>query len=153
MKGSAERQELIHEGDSVESQNGVNHIIYDVRRGQDVINPWTSHCNVMVLRSDNDMGPQGHRFTYGKVLGIYHINVIVIGVGMVDYTPLHMEFLWIRWYQPVQQLSTWDTSTLDRVRFPPLDDEYSFDFLDPSDILHGCHIIPSLPVAGNISMD
>ncbi|KIK32032.1 hypothetical protein CY34DRAFT_65440, partial [Suillus luteus UH-Slu-Lm8-n1] len=57
-------------------------------------------------------GSKGHRFTYGKVLGIYHVNVIMIGVGMVDYTLHRMEFLWIHWYEPIQQLSTWDTSTL-----------------------------------------
>ncbi|KIK32033.1 hypothetical protein CY34DRAFT_66591, partial [Suillus luteus UH-Slu-Lm8-n1] len=27
--------------------------------------------------------------------------------------------------------------------FPPLMDEDSFDFLDPADVLRGCHIIPS----------
>lgn len=121
----------------------VNYTTYDVRRSQDVINPRTSHCNIMVLCPYNDMGPRGHRFTYGKVLGIYHVNVITIGVGMVDYTPRRMEFLWIRWYEPIQQLSTWDTSALDRVIFPPLADEYSFDFLDPADVLRSCHIIPS----------
>jgi hypothetical protein len=69
--------------------------------------------------------------------------MIVITVGMVDYTPLWMEFLWIRWYKHMQQLSSWDNSTLDRVQFPPLEDEHSFDFLDPADVLRGCHIIPS----------
>lgn len=121
----------------------VNYTTYDVCQAQDVINPWTSHCNIMVLQPDNDMGSKGHRFTYGKVLGIYHVNVIMIGVGIVDYTLHQMEFLWIRWYEPIQQLSTWDTSTLNRVRFPPLTDEDSFDFLDPADVLRGCHIIPS----------
>jgi hypothetical protein len=120
-----------------------NYTTYDVRRGQDVINPKTSHCNVMVLRNANDVGNQGHRFLYGKVLGIYHVNVIYVGSGMVNYTPLPMEFLWVRWYEPTMQVSSWENSTLDRIRFPPMTDEYSFDFLDPSDVLRGCHIIPS----------
>jgi hypothetical protein len=119
-----------------------NYTTYDVRRAQDVINPGTSHCNIMVLRSDNDMGRQGHRYNYGKVLGVYHVNVIFIGHGMVDYTPMRMDFLWIRWYEPVDEVSAWDTSTLDRVNFPPLTNEHSFDFLDPADVLRGCHIIP-----------
>jgi hypothetical protein len=90
-----------------------NYTTYDVRRVQDIINPRTSHCNIMVLRPNNDVGPQGHKFSHGKVLGIYHINMIVIGVIMVDYTPLWMEFLWIHWYEHMQQLSSWDNSTLD----------------------------------------
>lgn len=97
----------------------------------------------MVLRPDNDMGDRGHRYAYGKILDIYHVNVITIGVGMVDYTPLRMEFLWIRWYEHVDELSSWETSTLDRVRFPPLSNNCSFDFLDPADVLRGCHVIPS----------
>ncbi|KAG1823887.1 uncharacterized protein BJ212DRAFT_1444804 [Suillus subaureus] len=120
-----------------------NYTTYDVCRTQDIINPWTSHCNIMVLCTDNDMGPQGHRFIYGKVLGVYHTNVILIGCAMVDYTPIQMEFLWIRWYKPVDQVSSWDTSTMDCVRFPPMADEHSFDFLDLADVLRGCHIIPS----------
>lgn len=90
-----------------------NYTTYDVRRAQDVINPRTSHCNVMVLRSDTDIEDQGHRYMYGKVLGIYHVNVIYIRNGMIDYTPFRMEFLWIRWYEPIDQCSTWETSTLD----------------------------------------
>jgi hypothetical protein len=112
-----------------------NYITYNVQRAQDIINPGTSHCNIMVLHSNNDMGCQGHRYNYGKVLGIYHVNVIFIGHGMVDYTPIQMDFLWIRWYKPVDEVSAWDTSTLDRVNFPPLTNEHSFDFLDPADVL------------------
>lgn len=120
-----------------------NYTSYDVRRAQDVINPRTTHCNVMVLRSEDDLEHHGHQFIYGKVLGIYHVNVIYIGAGFVDYTPTRMEFLWVRWYEPMDQLFAWETSTLDRVGFPSLTDEHSFDFLDPADILRGSHIIPA----------
>lgn len=120
-----------------------NYTTYDVCRAQDVINPKTSHCNIMVLRAENDMGPQGHRYIYGKVLGIYHTNVIFIGVGMVDYTPIRMECLWVWWYEPIDEVSTWDSSTMDRVRFPSVTHNHSFDFLDPTDVLRGCHIIPA----------
>ncbi|KAG1721829.1 hypothetical protein EDD22DRAFT_962397 [Suillus occidentalis] len=54
------------------------------RPAQDVINPRTSHCNIMVLRSSNDIGRQGHKYIYGKVLGIYHVNVIFIGHDPAD---------------------------------------------------------------------
>jgi hypothetical protein len=116
-----------------------NYTTYDVRRAQDVINPRTSHHNVMVLCSDNDIG---QRYIYGRVLGVYHVNVIITGHGMVDYTPIRVEFLWIRWYNALDQCSDWSTSTLDRVNFPPLADEHSFDFIDPADVLRSCHIIP-----------
>jgi hypothetical protein len=115
-----------------------NYTTYDVRRAQDVLNPRTSHCNIMVLGANNGTEYTGH----SKVLGIYHVNVIHVGSGMTNYTPQRMEFLWVRWYQPVTQVSAWESSTLDRVKFPPLNDEHSFDFVDPEDVLRGCHIIP-----------
>lgn len=65
----------------------INYTTYDVCQAQDVINPRTEHCNIMVLRHDNNVVHASHKFIYGKVLGIYHVNIIVIGVGMVDYTP------------------------------------------------------------------
>ena len=97
----------------------------------------------MALRDDNDMGHNGHGFIYGKVLGVYHVNVIYMGAGMVDFTPLRVEFLWVCWYAPMEQVSSWDTSTLDRLEFLPMDNESSFSFIDPADVLRGCHIIPA----------
>ncbi|KAG2090034.1 uncharacterized protein F5147DRAFT_586925 [Suillus discolor] len=119
-----------------------NYTTYDVRRAQDVINPRTPHHNVMVVCSNLDMECQDHKYIYSRVLGVYHINVIITGRTMVNYTPIRMEFLWIHWYKPLDQRSDWSTSTLDRVNFPPLTDEHSFDFLDPADVLRGCHIVP-----------
>jgi hypothetical protein len=43
----------------------------------------------------------------------------------------------------MDQVSNWDTSSLDRVRFPPMVNECSFDFLDPVLVLRGSHIIPA----------
>lgn len=120
-----------------------NYTTYDVRRSQDVINPKTSHCNIMILRADDSTGRQGHKYIYGKVIGIYHVNVIFIGNGMVDYTPLRTEFLWVRWYTPLDDIAAWETLKLDRLSFPSMLDEFSFDFLDPADVLRSCHVIPS----------
>ncbi|KAG2091348.1 uncharacterized protein F5147DRAFT_524310, partial [Suillus discolor] len=120
-----------------------NYTTYNVRRSQDVVNPRTPRCNIMVLRADHNVGRQGHRYIYGKVLCIYHMNVIFIGNSMVDYTPLRTEFLWVCWYTPIDDLATWKTSMLDCLCFPRMADDFSFDFLDPADVLTGCHIIPS----------
>jgi hypothetical protein len=74
---------------------------YDVRCSEDVINPRTSHCDVMLL------GPQAegmsketppHRFLYARVLGIYHVNVVYTGPCMVSYELMKFDFLWVRWF-------------------------------------------------------
>ncbi|KAG2158641.1 uncharacterized protein EDB93DRAFT_1245873 [Suillus bovinus] len=42
----------------------------------------------------------------------------------------------------MDEVSTWATSTLDQVNFLPLNHEHSFGFLDSTDVLRGCHVIP-----------
>jgi hypothetical protein len=123
----------------------VNYTTYDVRRSQDVINPSTSHCNIMLLAdSDDDDTASHHHFRYARVLGIYHANVVYVGPGMLDYEPRRMEFLWVRWYRTVDVTATgWNALKLDRVEFPDLADNDACGFIDPSDVLRGSHIIPS----------
>ncbi len=67
------------------------HTTYDIRRSEDIINPRTPHCNIMLLADcdpgphTNDSGSQSlgrealHPFLYGRVIGIYHANIVYIG--------------------------------------------------------------------------
>jgi hypothetical protein len=123
----------------------INYTTYDVRRAQDVVNPSTSHHNVMLLAdSNNDHSTLDHPFLYARILGTYHANVIYLGSGMVDYQPKRMEFLWVRWYESVGVMHAgWDTRKLDRIRFSPMADSDAFGFIDPSDVLRSCHVIPA----------
>jgi hypothetical protein len=63
----------------------INYTTSDVRRAQDVINPSTPHCNVMLLgRNEEDSSvDQQHPYLYACVLGIYHVNATYVGPGMV----------------------------------------------------------------------
>ena len=75
----------------------VNYTTYNVRRSQDVINPNTSHRDIMLLaNSDSQETNLKHKFLYAHVLGIYHVNVIYVGPGMLDYCPRRLDFLWVR---------------------------------------------------------
>ncbi|KAH7917303.1 hypothetical protein BV22DRAFT_1135525 [Leucogyrophana mollusca] len=121
----------------------INYTTYDVRRAQDVINPSTSHCNIMLLSNTTSSGSANHHaYLYARVLGIYHVNAVYIGPGMVDYRSHRIDFLWVRWYQCVNEASGWDSSSLDRLRFPPTAEEDAFGFVDPDDVLRGCHVVP-----------
>jgi hypothetical protein len=96
----------------------------------------------MVL-NPNSSDAEGHQFWYARVLGIFHANVIYTGLrGMTDYLPRRLEFLWVRWYRADGPSADWATRRLDRVHFLPMNDDDSFSFLDPTDVLRGCHIIP-----------
>lgn len=122
----------------------VNYTTYDVRRDQDTINGASARCNVMVTDNCADAhSSTSVPYRYAKVLGTYHVNVVFLNNERVDYTPIRVEFLWVRWYEQVDVGRTgWAAQKLDRLRFPPMADEAAFGFLDPSDILRGCHLIP-----------
>ncbi|KAI0054379.1 hypothetical protein BV25DRAFT_1817149 [Artomyces pyxidatus] len=110
---------------------------YDVKRGTDLINPGTSRHNIMLL----DDGTTGHRFMYARVLGVYHANVVYTGQDTLDYEPRRLDFLWVRWYEVINPDSSgWDG--LDFVYFPPVEEIDAFGFVDPNDVLRGCHIVP-----------
>jgi len=125
----------------------LNYTTYDTRRCQDVINPSTSHHNIMVLNGEDDdhqNSSSRHPFCYAQVLGIYHVNVIYTGPGMVDYRANRMEFLWVRWYRKVDSIKRgWGTHQLDLVQFLPMASGDAFGFIDLLDVMRGSHIIPA----------
>lgn len=82
-------------------------------------------------------------FKYARVLGTFHANVVYIGPGSVGYQFQRVEFLWVRWYEIIGAETTgWAHSRLDRLRFPPITRSGAFGFVDPSDVIRGCHILP-----------
>lgn len=127
---------------------------YDVRRSEDVINPRTSHCDVMLLGPQaegmSEETPPHHRFLYARVLGIYHVNVVYTGPGMVSYEPMKFNFLWVRWFN-VSLDATYSIKRLRRaarqahldcLTFPPMAADDAFGFVDPELVLRGCHLLP-----------
>jgi hypothetical protein len=121
----------------------VNYTTYDVRRKQDTVNPNTSHSDIMVLADNND--DSDHPFLYARVIGIFHVNSVYVGGPTVDYHPRKVEVLWVRWFEYDVDAPTgsWSDCRLDRLRFPLMAGEHSFGFLDPADVVRGCHIIPA----------
>ncbi|KAK7450167.1 hypothetical protein VKT23_013050 [Stygiomarasmius scandens] len=120
----------------------INYTTYDVRRDQDIINPRTDHCTVMVRSPDTS--PNVHPYWYARVLGIFHADVIWLdkaggGVQQME----RMEFLWVRWFgeEPGYRWGI-KSARLPKVGFVPGSDEYAFGFLDPSLVVRACHLIP-----------
>jgi hypothetical protein len=121
----------------------INYTTYDVRRAQDSINPHTEHRDIMLLANGSQ-----HQYRYARVLGIYHTNVIYTGRGRggkVDHHSQRMEFLWVRWFETVGDKTVqqgWQEGMLDELKFHRITSEDAFGFVDPGDILRGCHLIP-----------
>jgi hypothetical protein len=123
----------------------TSYTTYDVRRGEDVIHAGPPHCDIMTLNSAFSEDSSEHPFCYARVLGIFHANVVYLGEQNQDYRPQRLEFLWVRWYNVEEGVrSGWKAWKLDRIRFPPMvDNVHAFGFLDPVDVLRGCHIVPA----------
>ena len=118
----------------------INYTTYDLQQEFDSINPRTDHCDIMLLSNLDD----DHPFCYARVLGIFHANIIYTGLGSKDFKSRRIEFLWVRWFEVIQdRFSLWEQLALDTVRFLPMDNKDAFDFVDPTNVLRGCHIIPS----------
>jgi hypothetical protein len=120
----------------------LSYASYDRRTGDDIVWPSCAKANIMVLNPRHTPVSQGeHPFLYGKVLGIYHLNVVYVK-GFQDLPPMRLDFFWVRWY-------CWEGKSsphhgLDIVAFPPVTQLDSFGFVDPGDVLRACHIIPRL---------
>jgi hypothetical protein len=157
QRPNADRDSLFFKGDRMYRHHlaRFNYTTYDVRRSQDVINPGTSHCDIMLLAdnagSDTD---SVHPFLYARVLGIYHVNVIYTGMGSLDYIARRVEFLWVRWFEYDADRSVkWEDLKLDPIRFPPMSEKGAFGFVDPKDVLRGCHIVPSFAKWEDLKLD
>ena len=120
----------------------INYTTYDLQCEFDSINPRTNNRNIMLL-SNPDSGDH-HPFSYARVLGIFHANIIYTGPESKDFLSRRVEFLWVRWFEVLQDCSSmWEHDVLDTVKFLPMADQDAFGFVDPADVLRGCHIIPS----------
>lgn len=130
----------------------INYTSYDLQRDFDVINPRTPKRDIMML-SHLEAGE--HSFCYAQVLGIFHTNIMYVGPGSRDFPLRHIKFLWVQWFEILQDHSTtlgWNQHSLDRVRFLPMAEEDAFRFVHPADVLRGCHIV-SLFTDGRLHPD
>lgn len=132
----------------------INYTTYDVRRAQDIINITKSRHDIMVLAHDHggsqnpDLDPH---FLYARVLGIFHVNAIYLGTGSLrDYRPIRIDFLWVRWFKTLS-FGSLKACAMERLGFPPMADEHAFGFLDPSDMVRGCHLIPAFALGKRYS--
>lgn len=126
----------------------IQYTTYDCRQGTDTINPNTSRKDFMCLREQDGSNqspsgkPQtgGTQYVYGRVLGVFHTNVVYGGSGSLDYRRRPFQFLWVRWYTPLVEEK--NPRRLNRLKLNPTSEPNSWGFLDPATVLRGAHLIP-----------
>ncbi|KAH6891571.1 hypothetical protein BKA70DRAFT_1537922 [Coprinopsis sp. MPI-PUGE-AT-0042] len=126
----------------------VKYTTYDVRLEEDIVR-LESKPNVMVLRETSTEHGRSQEledpYRYGQVIGIYHADVMFVGElcdGTRNYHSHRIDFLWVRWYQPV---SPRGALRLQQLQFEHLESPSAFGFLDPAKVVRGVHLIPRFP--------
>ncbi|TEB23227.1 hypothetical protein FA13DRAFT_1640158, partial [Coprinellus micaceus] len=121
----------------------IKYTTYDTRRDEDIIHLDTDQSNVMILNPTYSRGSPSHPFSYGKVIGILHANMGYVGsIGRqgAEYDFYPLEFVWIRRYEVHPASGDFE---LDQAEILPIDTPASHCFVDPSDILRACHMVPN----------
>ena len=122
----------------------VNYTTYDMRRGQDSINPRT-HPNIMLLAHEDDDEAGEHPFWYARVLSVFHVYVRLASSFLSQPDRVEkLDVLWVRWYgRDATAPGGVETRRLHRVGFVPHEDPYAFGFLNPACVVRASHIIPA----------
>ncbi|TEB32984.1 hypothetical protein FA13DRAFT_1627246 [Coprinellus micaceus] len=135
----------------------VPYTTYDCRQDSDTLNPRTTRRDFMCLAAHGghddpgtanpgSSGPtqEDLNYVYGRILGIFHANVIYGGGGALDFRRRRFDFLWVRWFTPAssEYPDPWSSRRLDRVKLAPLTKPLSWGFVNPADVLRAAHVIP-----------
>ncbi|KAJ3549152.1 hypothetical protein NMY22_g988 [Coprinellus aureogranulatus] len=127
----------------------IPYTTYDCRQDSDTINPRTSRRDFMCLPAPdphvNEPELDTLNYVYGRVLGIFHANVVYGGTGALDYRRRRFDFLWARWFIPLSNVALddlWLSLRLERVGLAPISQSDAWDFVDPANVLRAVHIIP-----------
>ncbi|KAJ7503571.1 hypothetical protein B0H11DRAFT_1710596, partial [Mycena galericulata] len=117
----------------------VNYTTYDVRQGQDSMNPRT-RADIMTLSPEDDTS---HPFSYARILGVFHVDV-VHNIPGASPVPTSIEVLWVRNFRRDTSFRAgFKAKRLHRLEFLPGTHPDAFGFLNPDEVIRGAHLIPA----------
>ena len=97
-----------------------------------------------MLRSPVDKaGPES--YWYGRVIGIYHANIWAENPAIPGgRNTRRMDFLWVRWFgEELAYRPGFRKARLPKIGFVESTDDFAFSFIDPAEVIRGCHLIPA----------
>ena len=115
---------------------------YDLQRDSDTINPRT-HPDIMLRSPETEEGAEA--YWYARVIGVFHANVWVEQTDTPGARRVkRMNFLWVRWLgREPEYISGSRRARLPKVGFVKSTDEFAFSFVDPANVVRGCHLVPA----------
>ncbi|EDR00088.1 uncharacterized protein LACBIDRAFT_314828 [Laccaria bicolor S238N-H82] len=123
----------------------INYTSYDMRRLQDTLNPYSEHCNIMVLTNEEPGTSESHPYWYARIIGIFHANIFHVDPKSTSPGNTHtMDFLWVCWFgHNTEYHSRFKARCLPHIRFFNGKEDCTFGFLDPNDIIRAAHLMPA----------
>ena len=118
----------------------IYYTAYDLQRQCDVVNPRT-HPDIMLRSPVEGAEP----YWYARVIGVYHANVWTEHPAVRGgRNARRMDFLWVRWFgdEPGYR-SGFCRARLPKIGFVESTDDFAFSFVDPANVIRGCHLIPA----------
>lgn len=118
----------------------INFTTYDNRREQDTINPH-GLSDIMVL--NNGAESSLHPYQYGRVLGVFHLDVQHSGPRSTSQRPQRFDVLWVRWFALDEEVAAgFKAKRPFQVGFPESDDPLAYGFISPNDVIRAVHLTP-----------
>jgi hypothetical protein len=119
----------------------IYYMSYDLQQACDTVNPCT-HPDIMLQSSTTE---EGEPYWYVRVLGIYHANVWAENSAICGgQNARHMDFLWVCWFDKEPgYCSGFCQVHLPKTSFVESTDDFAFSFVDPANVVRGCHSIPA----------
>lgn len=119
----------------------IKYTSYEVQQETDIIHLGYGRTGVMVytpMLRENESEP----WSYANVLAVYHMTVCTAS----NPEPQTVSVLWVRWMQRnAVGLTGPNSQNYTQVSYVPWSDTpgSAFDFIDPSHIIRGCHLVPA----------
>ena len=123
----------------------INYTSYDMQQLQDTLNPYSEHCDIMVLANKEPGTLESHPYWYACIIGIFHANIFHIDPKSTSPGDTHtMDFLWVRWFgHDTEYCSRFKARCLPCIGFFNKNEDCTFGFLDPNDIIWATHLMPA----------
>jgi hypothetical protein len=98
---------------------------------------------MMLAPDDGVDNPDQHPFTYARVIGVFHVDV-VHNVPGASTVPQSIPFLWVRRFRLDRRFKGgFKRKRLHRIEFLPDSDPAAFGFVNPDEVIRGAHLIPA----------
>ena len=128
----------------------IYYTTYDLQWQCDTVNPH-AHPDIML---QSPVAESAEPYWYARVIGLYHANVWTEHPAIRNGRNVRcMYFLWVHWFgDEPGYCSGFRRARLPKISFVESTDDFAFSFVDPANVIRGCHLIPAFNAGWSIDL-